>query len=205
MTDTALAPRRRQRLADLPAHPLLALLPLVPSKGDRSVVSLRPTGDGRVIAEAGGGAAVAVVELDGDLLRPLALSRSALLTLQRRHPHAERLAVDGPHPDGPPLLRLAALDAQSSAVVQAPEADVPPGSAEALLRDVPLLRIDDTEALLDPPLVIAALSTMRRLCPGPVRMALCRHDLLGLVVRGRPSEDNPIRSATVAVARCIET
>ncbi|MEY4358593.1 MAG: hypothetical protein RLZZ631_79, partial [Cyanobacteriota bacterium] len=144
--------RRRPRLADLPAAPLLALVPLVPPI--RPFVVLRQIAEGRVLAEAGGGAVVAVLEVAGELTRELFLPRAGLMTLAKRHPRADRLTVDGPDPDGAPLLLLRALDRDSSATVICPEADPMGGSVAALLQAVPLLALGDEQvAMVDPQLL----------------------------------------------------
>lgn len=204
----ALAPRRRQRLAlDLPAGPICALAALAPAKCLRPAVILRPLGDGRISAEAGGGAVVGLLELTGELAQPLAIPSQALLSLGRRHPTARVMAIDGPAPDGPALLRLLALDETGTATVNTPAIELPPGSAEALLRDPPLLALgDERAALLDPRLLSLGLAAMAKLCPGPVLIALPKHDALGLLVTGRPDPegDTGVLAATVAVARMID-
>lgn len=200
MTEAALAPRRRQRLAaDLPAAALYGLAQLA-GKG-RMFVLLTPLGDGRVTAEAGAGAVLGVVEIEAQLARPLALPAAALLGLQRRHPDATVLAVDAPD-DGPALLRIVALGADGSATVNAPEADPAGGSAAAVLADVPVLPPEQT-VLLDPALLRRALVAMGRICPGPVELALAHSDLLGALVRARPSDGSGIVGATVALARML--
>lgn len=198
--------RRRPRLGDVPARAVFALLGLVPSKGPRAYIHLRPAGEDRVIVEAGGGAVVGVIELRGTVARELALPRAGLAMLAKRHPQAERLAVDGALPDGPAgMLRLAALDAHSSATVLAPEAELQPGTVSALLEDdQPLLVGDERAALLNMQLLSQAADTLRRLCPGPAaEAALPRHDLLGAVLRARPDPDGDVVSAAIALARCV--
>ena len=198
---TALA-KRRPRLADLPAGPILGLLGLTPSGGDRCHVALRPAGPGRVIAEAGGGAIVAALEIEGELTRPMALPRSALATLRRRHPTAERLAIDGPSPaaDGPGLLRVSALDQSSAATVITPETTLVDGLGD-LLSDPP--PGDARGAVLDPVLLTRAMEAMRRICPGPVTVSLSTDELLGLVVRGHPVDGDGVITATIAVVRMV--
>jgi len=196
---TALA-KRRPRLADLPAGPILGLLVLTPSGGDRCHVALRPAGPGRVIAEAGDGAIVAALEIEGELTRPMALPRAALATLRRRHPTADRLAVDGPAADGPGLLRISALDSSSAATVLTPEATPVDGLGD-LLTDPP--PGDARGAMLDPLLITRAMEAMRRICPGPVDVALSTDELLGMLVRGRPVAGDCVIAATVAVVRMV--
>lgn len=199
-----LSRRTRERLADLPCQAIYGLLPLLPAHGPRSHAALKPAEDGRVIAEAGGGSVVACVELEGQLSRPLCLPRAALMTLARRHPKGDRLVVDGPSPNGPPLLRLAALDEHSSATVLTPEAEPCSGTVRDLLADPPLLRLsDDRAALLNPVLIAQAMAAIKQLAPGPALLSLAAHDLLGLIVRGQPVDDGPILSACVAVARML--
>lgn len=204
MPKAALA-KRRPRVADLPARAVLGLLALTPTRGDRCHVALRPAGDGRVIVEAGNGAIVAALEVEGELTRPLALPRAALATLRRRHPSAERLAVDGPSPDGPGLLRLSALDQSSAATVLSPEATLTDGLGD-LLTVAPLQRLGDARgAMLDPLLIAMAVEALRRVCPGPVMVSLSAHELLGLLIRGRPTDGDPggVVAATVAVVRML--
>lgn len=157
-----------------------------------------------MIVEAGGGAVVGVIELRGTLARELALPRVGLALLARRHPQAERLAVDGALPDGPAgMLRLAALDAHSSATVLAPEAELQPGTVSDLLRDPPLLAGAERAALLNTALLSQAADTLRRLCPGAADVEMPQHDLLALLIRGRPDPDGDVVGAAVALARCI--
>jgi len=196
--------RRRPRLADLPAAPLLALLPLVPKAGPRAYLHVRPAGDGRVIVEGGGGPLVGVIELRGTVVRELALPRAGMALLARRHPRAERLAVDGALPDGPALLRLAALDADSSATVLAPEAELQPGTVSALLEDPPLWAGDERACFLNLKLLSQAADTMRSLCPGALySAAMPKHDLLGCLLRAELDGDGDVVSACIALARCI--
>lgn len=198
----ALPVRRRPRLADLPAAPVLALLPLVPAY--RPLV-LRPAGEGRVMAEAGGGAIAGVVEVAGELVRELYLPRSGLQTLARRHPHAARLTVDGPDPDGAQLLLLRALDQSSSAAVAVAEAEPLGGSAADLLNAVPMLPAGDERlAMLDPRLLAQALDVMRRLDRrAPLDLGLPAHDTLGLLVKARPEPGGDLIAATVGIARMV--
>lgn len=209
MTEAApLAPRRRQRLAaDLPAGPVCALAALAPTVGPRAYVAFRPLGDGRIAAEAGGGAVCGLLEVEGQLSQPLAIPTRALLTLGRRHPSARVLVIDSPHPDGPALMLLRSLDETGSATVSTPAAELEAGSVEALLADVPVLPLgDERAALLDPRLLRQGLAAMAKLCPGPVRVSLPAHDALGLLVTGRPdlASGSGVLAATVAVARMID-
>lgn len=203
-TPGALA-RRRPRLADLPAHPLLNLLPLVPSKGPRAYAHLRAAGAGRVLIEAGGGALVACVEVRGELAREVAIPRTALAMLQRRHPGAHRLTVDGALPDGPPGgLLLRTLDSTSAASVSCVEAELQSGTVADLLRDPPLLAGDERSCLLNMQLLSQGADTLRRLCPGaPCAAAMPRHDLLGAILRAEPDPDGDVVSAAIALARCV--
>jgi len=199
---TALA-KRRPRLADLPAGPVFGLLALTPNRGERCHVALRPAGPGRVIVEAGGGAIVAAIEVEGELTRPMALPRSALATLRRRHPTADRLAIDGQVADGPGLLRLSALDKTSAATVLTAEATLTDGLGD-LLTAPPLQRLGDARgAMLDPLLVAMAMGAMRCICPGPVDVSLSTDELLGMLVRGRPVAGDGVIAATVAVVRMV--
>ena len=195
--------KRRPRLGDLPARPLLALIGLIPVGGTRNHLALRPAGDNRVIVEAGNGAIVAAVELEGELTRPIALPRAALATLRRRHPTAERLAIDGPSPEAAGLLRLSALDQSSAATVLAPEAALTDGLGD-LLTDPPLQRLGEAQGVvLDPQLVAMAVEAMRKVCPGPMEASLSTHELLGLLVRGRPVDGDGVMAATIAVVRML--
>lgn len=203
-TPGALA-RRRPRIADVPAAPVLAVLPLVPAKGPRTYVHLRGAGPGRVLIEAGGGAVIAAIEARGELVREVALPRSALLMLARRHGCAERLTVDGAREDDPPgSLLLRTLDATSAASVACVEAEAQPGTVASLLKDRPLLAGDERACLLNMQLLALAASTLRRLCPGaPTSCAMPRHDLIGAVLTATPDPDGDVVSAAVALARCV--
>lgn len=192
--------KRRPRLADLPARPILGLLVLTPTRGDRCHVALRPAGPGLVIVEAGGGAIFAALEVEGELTRPLALPRAALATLRRRNPTAERLAIDGPASDGPGLLRLSALDQCSAATVLTAEATLTNGLGD-LLTDPP--PGDARGAVLDPVLIAMAVAAMREVCPGPAMVSLSSDELLGFLIRGRPVDGDGVVDATVAVARML--
>ena len=184
---------RRPRLGDLPARPILGLLALTPTRGERRSIALRPAGDNRVIVEAGSGAIVAALELEGELTRPLALPRAALARLRCRHPTAERLAIDGAYPGGTGMLRLSALDESSAATVLADEA-VLVGELGDLLTAPPLQRLGEAQCvMLDPVLVAMAVEAMRRVCPAaPVEVTLSTDELLALsrgeepVTRSRP-------------------
>lgn len=196
--------RRRPRLADLPWQPLRPLVPLlVPS---RPALVLRPICDGLVMAEAGGGACCAVLELAGELSRELYLSRAGLTTLARRHPRAERLVIDGPDPDGADLLLLRAIDADSAATVICLEADALGGSVASLLAAVPVLALGDgQQALIDPQLLRKALEVMRRISGGgPVDLSVANHDTLAMLVKARPAPDSDLIRGCIAVARMIE-
>lgn len=196
--------RRRPRLADLPAAPLLALLPLVPAKGPRAYAHLRAAGAGRVLIEAGGGALVGCVEVRGELAREVAIPRAALALLQRRHPGAHRLTVDGALPDGPPgALLLRTLDSTSAASVSCVEAEPQRGTVSDLLKDPPLLAGDERSCMLNTALLSQAADTMRRLCPGAADAEMPKHDLLALLLRGRPDPDGDVVGACIALARCI--
>ena len=197
--------KRRPRLGDFPAQPILALIGLIPVGGTRNHLALRPAGDNRVIVEAGNGAIVAAVELEAELTRPLALPRAALATLRRRNPTAERLAIDGPSPDGPGMLRLSALDQCSAATVLAPEATLSDGLGD-LLTEPPLQRLGEARGtVLDPVLIGLATESMRKICNGPVEVSLSTHELLGMLVRGRPVDGDGVVAATIAVVRMIAT
>jgi hypothetical protein len=181
----------------------LALIGLIPVGGTRNHLALRPAGDNRVIVEAGNGAIVAAVELEGELTRPIALPRAALATLRRRHPTAERLAIDGPSPEGAGLLRLSALDQSSAATVLAPEAALVAGLGDLLI-DPPLQRLGEAQGVvLDPVLIGLAVECMRRVCNAPVELTLSTHELLGLLVRGRPVDGDGVMAATIAVVRML--
>jgi hypothetical protein len=197
--------RRRPRLADLPWQPLAALVPLIPPS--RPALVLRPICDGLVMAEAGGGACCAVLELAGELSRELYLPRAGLTTLARRHPHAERLTVDGPAPDGAELLLLRAIDDTSSATVICLEADALAGSVASLLAAVPVLALGDgQQALIDPQLLTRAITVMGRISGGgPVDLSVANHDTLGLLVKCRPAPDSDLIRAAIAIARMIES
>jgi len=67
MPPKAALAKRRPRLGDLPAQPILALIGLIPVGGTRNHLALRPAGVNRVIVEAGSGAIVAALELEGEL------------------------------------------------------------------------------------------------------------------------------------------
>lgn len=201
-TPGALAPRRRLRLAaDLPAAAVCALAQLA-GRG-RPDVLLTPLGNGRVSVEAGAGAILGVLEVEAQLARPLAIPARALVALQRRLPSGPAwLAADAPpEGDGPALLRVVAVGADGSASVNTPAAD-PAGSVAGLLEDVPLLA-PETVALADPRFLRTALAVLGRICPGPVTLEVARHDLLGLLLRGRPDDGSSIVSAAVALARLI--
>ena len=202
MPKAALA-KRRPRLADLPARPILGLLALTPTRGERRSIAMRPAGDGRLIVEAGSGAIVAALELEGELTRPIALPRAALARLRCRHPTAERLAIDGPSPGGSGLLRLSAMDESSAATVLAPEATLTDGLGD-LLTAPPLMRLGEAKGvMLDPVLMAMAVQAMRLVCPGPVEVSLSTDELLGLLVRARPTDGDPVLAATVAVVRLL--
>jgi hypothetical protein len=196
--------RRRPRLADLPWQPLAALVPMIPPS--RPALVLRPICDGLVMAEAGGGACCAVLELAGELSRELYLPRAGLTTLARRHPHAQRLTIDGPDPTGAELLLLRAIDADSSATVICPEADALGGSVAALLAAVPLLSMgDESAALIDPRLLVKAIGVMGRISGGgPIDLAMPAHDTLALLVKARPAPDSDLIRGCIAVARMVQ-
>lgn len=197
--------KRRPRIGDFPARPILGLLALTPTRGERRSIALRPAGDNRVIVEAGNGAIVAALEIEGELTRPIALPRAALATLRRRHPTAERLAIDGPSPEGAGLLRLSALDASSAATVLTPEAALTDGLGD-LLTAPPLQRLGEAQGVvLDPVLIGLAVECMRRVCTAPVELTLSTHELLGMLVRGRPVDGDGVVAATIAVVRMIAT
>jgi hypothetical protein len=204
MPPKAALAKRRPRLGDLPARPILGLLALTPTRGERRSIALRPAGDGRVIVEAGSGAIVAALELEGELTRPIALPRAALARLRCRHPTAERLAIDGPSPGGTGMLRLSALDESSAATVLADEA-VLVGELGDLLTAPPLQRLGEAQGvMLDPVLMAMAVEAMRRVCPGgPVEVSLSTHELLGMLVRGRPVDGDGVITAAIAVVRLL--
>lgn len=197
--------RRRPRIADLPAGPVLNLLALVPKAGPRAYIHLRGGGAGRVLIEAGGGALVAAVEVRGELAREVALPRAGVALLQRRHGAADRLTVDGALPDGPPGgLLLRALDATSAASVACLEEEIQPGTvSELIAEDRPLLAGAERSCLLNLQLLGQAADTLRRLCPGAADVEMPRHDLLAVVLRGRPDPDGDVVGCAVALARCV--
>lgn len=201
MAESALAPRRRARIAaDLPAHAVCALAELAGKA--RPDVLLTPLENGRISVEAGTGALFGVLELEAQLAQPLALPARALLALQRRLPAGPAwLAVDAPPEDGPDLLRIVAVGADGSATVNVPAA-APGGSAAALLEDVPVLPAESS-TLLDPRLLRQALAVLGRVCPGAIEMACAHHDLIGALVRGKPADDSSVVSACIAIARMI--
>lgn len=201
-TPGALAPRRRLRLAaDLPAAAVCALAQLADKR--RPDVQFQPLEDGRVSVEAGSGAILGVLEVEAQLARPLALPARALLALQRRLPAGPAwLAIDAPaEGDGPALLRVVAVGADGSASVNTPAAD-PAGSVAGLLADVPVLAAENT-VLVDPRLLRQALAVLQVVCPGPVTLEVARHDLIGVLMRGRPSDDSSVAACTLAIARCV--
>ena len=158
-----------------------------------------------MIVEAGSGAIVAALELEGELTRPLALPRAALARLRCRHPTAERLAIDGAAPGGTGMLRLSAMDESSAATVLAPEATLTDGLGD-LLTAPPLQRLGEARGvMLDPVLMAMAVEAMRRVSPGPVEVSLSTHELLGMLVRGRPVDGDGVVAATIAVVRMIAT
>jgi hypothetical protein len=189
---------------DVAWQPLAALVPLIPPS--RPALVLRPIGADRLLAEAGGGACCAVLELVGELSRPLYLPRAGLTTLARRHPHAERLTIDGPAPDGAELLLLRAIDDTSSATVVCPEADALGGSVATLLEAVPALALGDgQQALIDPQLLTRAITVMGRISGGgPVGLSVANHDTLALLVKARPAPDSDLIRGCIAIARMIE-
>lgn len=193
--------RRRPRLADLPAPPLLALAPLVPHH--RPAVMLRPISSDRVMAEAGSGACCALLELDGQLSRPLYLPRAALITLAKRHPLAERLVIDA-NDDG--LLLFRAINGDSSATVICSEADALVGSVATLLQAVPLLALgDEQQALINPQLLRKALAVLIRISgDSPIALAMPAHDTLAVVLHARPAAGSDLIRAAIALARMIE-
>lgn len=211
MPETAapLARRQRERLGDLPAQPVLALLPLIPAKGDRAYVAILPMGDGHLAVEVGGGAAAAALVLEGEATRPLYLPRAVVSTLAARHPKGERLVLDGPAADASPLLRAAVLDGSSSASMFTAEAVPVEGgpSITAMVSGHPLRAADDPRSpLLDPKLLGIAVSVMARLAGGPFRLGLADHPLLGALLRADIPEEGaegPLLGATIALARCI--
>lgn len=203
----ALAPRRRLRLAvDLPMA-ICTLATLAPSKGNRSYVLLTPLGDGRVAAEAGGGALLGLIEVAGELAQPLAIPARAMRELQRRHPGATVMAIDAPPDDGPDLLRLLALGPDGSATINTPAAEPAGGSAAALLEDVALVPWgSDQSATLNPLLLKQALAALARLCPDqPVTLSMPSSDLIGVLLTGKPAPDGDsgLVAATVAIARML--
>lgn len=208
MAEAALAPRRRQRLlADVPADVICTLAQL--AGGQRDYVLFTPCPEpGRVTVEAGGakgGAVLGVIEIEAELTAPLALPAPALRSLQRRLPAGPVvLAVDGPQPGGPNLTRIAALAADGSAAVHCPPSEPDGGSAAGLLRDVPLLP-PDHGATLDPRVLAIACRVLHQLCPGAVELQVAHHDLLAALVHGRPTADSDVLSATVAIARMVES
>lgn len=205
---TALVRRKRERLADLPWPPLAALLPLIPTRGPRSYLAIQPLGGGQLVLEVGGGALAAAVVLEGDATRPLHLPRAAIGTLATRHPHGERLAIDGPAEVGDPLLRLAVLDSSSSATLLSAEAVPVEGpSISALVGSQALLPAgDQRRPLLDPKLLGIAVAAMARLAGGPFSLGIADHPLLGALLRADIPEEGAegvLLAATIAVARCI--
>lgn len=202
MPDAGALARRRPRLADLPARPLLGLLAVTQKTGPRSAIVLRPDGD-RVWAESSSGPLAAAVLMTGDLTRPLAIPRDAIALLQRRHPDAERLAIEGAAPGEMGGLLLRTLSSASAVSVIAAERPVPDGPSVAdLIRGIEG-QGGGAAALLDLQLLTAAADCVRRICgTGMADLQLVDHPVLGLLVRGQPSDDL-IRLAVVAVARCV--
>jgi hypothetical protein len=54
-------------------------------------------------------------------------------------------------------------------------------------------------------LIGLATESMRRICNGPVEVTLSTHELLGMLVRGRPVDGDGVVAATIAVVRMIAT
>lgn len=206
---TQLARRKRERLADLPWPQLVAVLPLIPAKGNRAYVAILPMGEGQLAVEVGGGAAVAALVLEGEATRPLHLPRAAISTLAARHPRGERLVIDGPDPEREPLMRLAVLDGTGSATLLTAEADPAEGgpSITAIVSGSTLMPAGDPRcALLDPKLLGIAVSVMGRLSDGPFQLGLADHPLLGALLRADIPEqgaEGVLLAATIALARCV--
>lgn len=192
---------RVARIADLPARPLLTLLELVPQGPERlASLQVRPAAaEGRVLLEVASASLMARIEADGDCARPIALPRGPLAVLRRRHPDAERLVLDQ-------------LEVGVGLRSFGPDATVALTAAEGeLLPELPLVELpepgtpgsgDDLPLLLDPQLLISAVTVLRRLARGPVRLELLSHPVVGAAVAIHPGADGGLQGS-LQLARCV--
>lgn len=192
---------RAARIADLPAAPVLALLQLVPLAPEGlAALQIRPaTANGRVLLELAGPALMGRIEADGDCSRPVAIPRGPLAVLRRRHPDAERLVLDQ-------------LEVGVGLRSFGPDATVALTAAEGeLLPELPLVELpepgtpgsgDDLPLLLDPQLLISAVTVLRRLARGPVRLELLSHPVVGAAVAIHPGADGGLQGS-LQLARCV--
>jgi hypothetical protein len=196
----AIAPRP-ERLADLPAAPVLALLDLVPSApGALAALQIRPAEvDGRVLVEVAGSALMGRIEADGDCARPVAIPKAPLAMLRRRHPDADRLVLDQLEPG----VGLRSFGADATVAITCPAAQLLPELPMVELPERPNPAAGDSlPLLLDPRLLMRALAVLHRLGCDRVRLELVSHAVVGAAVAIQPGPGCEL-SGSIQLARCL--
>lgn len=163
------------QLLDLPAAPVFALLPLLPSKpAGLAALRVAPAGGGLVSVELLSNLLVGRLLVEGTVARPISLRAWALVDLKRRHRHAERLLVvdRGNH------VALVASNEDSTLALLTTEAPALPDLPADPMALEPAL--EPVEQLVDPQLLIAAAAAVRDVVPGPVLVEQVAHPVLGL-------------------------
>jgi hypothetical protein len=175
---------RTQRLADLPAAPIFALLGLINSKPEGlAAVRIRPADPGEVLLEVVSATVAASITVEATAEREITLPRASLLALKRMHAAAERLVVEA-HGDRL-QLRTFSLETTVATLASEPPAlpEIPGG-----LANVPVVPDAPAPVLLDPRLLTAAIAAATAINrgAGPVEITLLDHPVLGIAVSPNP-------------------
>lgn len=175
---------RPQRLADLPAAVVFALVGLINSKPEAlAAVRIRPTDPGEAAVEVLSNVLAASITVEATAEQEITLPRASVLALKRMHPGAERLVIDA-HGDRL-QLRTFSIDTTVSTICSpAPALPAIPGG----LANVPVMPGAPAPVLLDPRLLAAAITAASAINGGrgPVEVSWLDHPVLGIAVSPSP-------------------